>query len=65
MEFYHEIFCEFLHPYANLIDQNLLEVNLPNNIVKIPKNMMEIAKICMNFGGRLSHEFSFLAKYFA
>ena len=35
-----------------------------NNIVKIQKNLTEIAKNSMIFGGRLSHEFENFAKFF-
>ena len=34
------------------------------NIVKIGKNMTEIAKNSMNFGGHLSHEFAIFGKFF-
>ena len=36
-----------------------------NNIVKIRKNVTEIAKNSMNFGGRLCHEFANFGKFFA
>ena len=59
MEFWCEIFCKFLLLYANLVDQIQLEM-----FVKIRKNMTEIAKNSMNFGGRLSHEFAIFGKFF-
>ena len=35
-----------------------------NNIVKIQKNLTEIVKNSMIFGGRLSHEFAIFGKNF-
>ena len=64
MEFWCEIFCKFLLLNANLVDQIQLEMFLLDNIVKIRKNMTEIAKNSMNFGGRLSHEFEIFGKFF-
>ena len=64
MEFWCEIFCKFLLLYANLVDQIQLEMFVLDNIVKIRKNMTEIAKNSMNFGGRLSHEFAIFGKFF-
>ena len=64
MEFWCEIFCKFLLLYANLVDQIQLEMFVLDNIVKIRKNMTEIAKNSMNFGGRLSHEFEIFGKFF-
>ena len=58
-------FFENVCIHANLVDLNLLEVYLPNYLFKIGKNMMEIANICMNFGGRLILEFSFFGKFFS
>ena len=65
MEFWCEIFCKFLLLYANLVDQIQLEMFVLDNIVKIRKNMTEIAKNSMNFGGHLSHEFAIFGKFFA
>ena len=64
MEFWCEIFCKFLLLYANLVDQIQLEMFVLDNIVKIRKNMTEIAKNSMNFGGRLSHEFEIFGNFF-
>ena len=44
------------------MDQNQLEAFVLNNIVKILKYNPQIAKINMNFGGRLSHEFATIFK---
>ncbi len=64
MEFWCEIFCKFLLLYANLVDQIQLEMFVLDNIVKIRKNMTEIAKNSMNFGGRLRNEFAIFGKFF-
>ena len=64
MEFWCEIFCKFLLLYANLVDQIQLEMFVLDNIVKIRKNMTEIAKNSMNFGRHLSHEFAIFGKFF-
>ena len=56
-------FVDFLPSYENLVNQNLLEMNLPNDIV-LRKNMMEIAKICMKFGSRLLTKFKFSGENF-